>query len=88
MTDPTSSKILRVALFVLVPVAYLSMGWWQPAGHYMKNGIRVGISPFIAVLMLAVFWVCALYWNQYRLLAIFGFIACFLWLLITFLPVL
>jgi hypothetical protein len=87
MIVSTSSRILRVALFILVPVAYLSMVLWQPASAYTKHG-RAGVNPFCAVLMLLVFLVCSLSWSQHRVVAAFGFIACFLWLVITLLPVL
>jgi hypothetical protein len=87
MMISTSSRILRVALFILVPAAYLSMVMWRPASEYTKHG-RVGVSPFCAVLMLSVFLVCSLSWSQHRVVAALGFIACFLWLAITLLPVL
>ena len=87
MTDSALSRFLRVALFVLVPAAYLSKIFWRPADSYGPTG-REGVSPFCAILMAAVFLVSLLSWSQHRVVASFGLIACFLWLAATLLPVL
>jgi hypothetical protein len=87
MTKFTSSRLLSVALFVLVPAAYLSMVFWRPALSYGPTGPE-GVSPSCALLMAAVFLVSLLSWSQHRLIAVLGFIACFLWLGVTMLPVL
>ena len=87
MTSLASSRFLRLALFVLVPAAYMSMVFWHPADSYGPNG-REGVSPFLAVLMGAVFLVSLLSWSQHKVIAIFGVIACVLWLAATMLPVL
>ncbi len=87
MTHPTANRVLRTALFMLVPLAYLSMGLWSPANAYTKYG-RGGVSPAIAILMAAVLIVSLLSWNRYRLVSVLGLLACFLWLATTLLPVL
>jgi len=76
-----------VALFLLVPAAYLTMVFWRPANSYGPTG-REGISPFCAVLMAAVFLVSLLSWSRYRMRAMLGFIARLLWLAVVLLPVL
>jgi hypothetical protein len=85
MTESVSSRVLRTALFILVPAAYLSMGFWRSASSYGPIG-RVGVSPFCAVLMAAVFLVCLCSWSRYRIVAELGFIACLLWLAVVLLP--
>lgn len=87
MPDSTSSRVLRAALFTLVPAAYLSMGLWRPASSYGPSG-REGVSPFCAVLMAAVGLVSLLSWRTYRVAAVLGLLACFLWLAKVLLPVL
>ena len=87
MTESVSSRVLRAALFILVPAAYLSMGFWRPASSYGPTG-RIGVSPFCAVLMAAVFLVCLCSWSRYRIVAALGFIACLFWLVVALLPVL
>jgi hypothetical protein len=87
MTESFPSRVLRAALFVLVPAAYLSMPFWRSASSYGPTG-RVGVSPFCAVLMAAVFLVCLCSWSRYRIVASLGFIACLLWLAVLLLPVL
>ena len=86
MADPTSSKVLRAALFTLVPAAYLSMGLWRP-GYYYSHFGREDISYFCDVLMASVFLVSLLSWRTYRVVAVFGLLACFLWLAVVLLPV-
>jgi len=76
-----------VALFVLVPAAYLSMAFWRPANSYGPTG-REGISPLCAVLMAAVLLVSLLTWTRHPVVASLGLVACILWLAITLLPVL
>jgi len=87
MTHSTSTRKFSVALFVLVPLAYLSMALWRPADSFGAFG-RTGISPFGASLMAAVFLVSLLSWTRHRVVAALGFIACVLWLAVTLLPVL
>jgi hypothetical protein len=87
MSDSTWSKVIRAALFTLVPAAYLSMGLWRPFNSYGRFG-REGVSPAFLVLMTAVFLVSVLSWKTHRLLAVFGLLACFLWLAVGLLPVL
>ena len=87
MATSISSKILRAALFTLVPLAYLSMRFWRPAASYGPSG-REGISPALIVLMSAVVLVSFLSWNRHRLVAAFGLLACFLWIAVVLLPVL
>jgi hypothetical protein len=87
MTDLASSRFLKVALFILVPAAYLSVFFWRPADSYGPTG-REGVSPFCLVLMAAVFLTSLLSWSQHRVIATLGFIACILWLAVTMLPVL
>ena len=87
MTNLTSSRFLRAALFALVPAAYLSMVFWRPANSYSPAG-REGISPFLAILMAAVLLTSLLSWNEHRLLVSLGLIACVLWLAVVLLPVL
>jgi hypothetical protein len=82
-----SSKLLSRALYVLVPLAFLNLGLTRPASSYDKTG-PVGVPVLGAVLMLAVFILCAANWRNHRLVAALGFFACFLWLAITLLPVL
>lgn len=87
MTHPTANRVLRTALFTLVPLAYLSIGLWSPANAYTKSG-RAGVSPGLAVLMTAVLIASLLSWNRHRLVAALGLLGCFLWLATTLLPVL
>jgi hypothetical protein len=87
MIDTRSSKILRAALFILVPTAYVSIRFWRSYEDYGPTG-REGISAPCTVLMLAVFVVSLLSWNEYRVVASLGLIACFLYLAAVLLPVL
>jgi len=87
MTNSKASRILRAALFTLVPLAYLSKGLWRPADAYEKYG-RAGFPAYAVVLMAAVFMVSALSWRTHRLAAGLGLLACFLWLCVVLLPVL
>lgn len=87
MTDSETSRILRAALFTLVPLAYLSMGLWRPADAYEKYG-RVGFPVYAVVLMTSVFIVSVLSWRAHRLVAGLGLLACWLWLMVVLLPVL
>jgi len=87
MTESVSSKVLRGALFILVPAAYLSLGFWRPASAYGPTG-RIGVSPIGVVLMAAVFLVFVCSWRRYRIVASLGFMACLLWLAVVLLPVL
>ena len=87
MAASTPSRVLRAALFTLVPAAYLSMGFWRPYESYGPSG-REGVFPICVVLMTAVFSVSILCWNTHRLVAVFGLLACFLWLAVVLLPVL
>jgi hypothetical protein len=87
MATSTPSKVLRVALFTLVPLAYLSIRFWHPANSYGPSG-REGVSPVLVVLMSAVVLVSLLSWNRHRLVAVFGLLACFLWIAVVLLPVL
>jgi hypothetical protein len=81
------SKVLRMALFTLVPAAYLSMGLWRPSNSYTPAG-REGVSPFCAVLLTAIFLISVLSWNTDRVVAGFGLLACLLWAAVLLLPVL
>jgi hypothetical protein len=92
MTDSKPSKVLRAALYVLVPAAYLSVVFWRPSGAYVSDAYgrigREGISPFCAALMTTVFLVSLLSWNKQRRMSVLGLLACFLWLTVVLLPVL
>jgi hypothetical protein len=87
MPASTSSRILRVALFTLVPAAYLSIGLWRPFNSFGPAG-REGVSPVYYVLMPAVLVVSILSWNTYRLMAVFGLLVCIGWLVVFLLPTL
>jgi hypothetical protein len=82
-----SAKLLTVAVFTLVPAAYLSMPFWRPAAVYGSAGREIA-APMVMLLMLAVLVVSLLSWGTYRLLAALGLLACLLWLCVTLLPVL
>ena len=84
MIDPPATRILRTALFVLVPAAYLSMKFWRP---YVAVGGR-DLFPVMAVFMALVFLVSAGSWNRHRTVALLGLVACFLWVAVVLLPVL
>jgi hypothetical protein len=88
MTDSTSSRVLRAALFTLVPAAYLSMGFWRPYNSYEKAFSGRDSFPICGVLMAAVLLVSLLSWSRYRVVAILGLLACFLWIAVVLLPVL
>jgi hypothetical protein len=90
MAASTSSRILRAALFTLVPAVYLSMmsmKFWRPCNSYGPFGSE-GVSPICVGLITAVFLVSVLSWNTHRLVAVLGLLACFLWLAVVLLPVL
>ncbi|HXL72172.1 MAG TPA: hypothetical protein VN963_00985 [bacterium] len=82
MTGSLSSRILRAALFTLVPLAYFSFWFWQPVGDSYSRSYSWGLQWMCIGLMASVFLVSILSWrkHQYRLLAAFGFLVCFLWL--------
>jgi len=63
------------------------MGLWRPASSYGPTG-QEGVSPFCGVLMTAVLLVSLLSWSTYRVVAVLGLLACFLWLATVLLPVL
>src|ERR1019366_7919963 len=88
MTDSTSSRGLRAALFTLVPAAYLSMRFWRPYNSFGTGFSGTDSFLICGVLMAAVFLVSLLSWSTYRLVAVFGLLACFLWLAVVLLPVL
>lgn len=94
MTDK-SAKVLRAALFTLVPAAYLSMGmgsFWRPASAYIRLGPGrfgpAGVSPYGLVFMAAVCVVSLLSLSTHRVIAALGLLACFLWVAATLMPVL
>ena len=82
-----NSRVLRAALFTLVPLAYLSMWFWRPADSFGPSG-REGVAPGLVILMSAVALVSVLSWNSHRLVAALGLLACFLWIAVWLLPVL
>ncbi|HEU5397562.1 MAG TPA: hypothetical protein VFV81_10355, partial [Verrucomicrobiae bacterium] len=79
-------RLVRVALYLLVPLAYLSMPFWRPLGHYGKAGAD-GSSLACTILILAVLVVSLWSWNRHRVVASLGLIACGLYLLMILLPV-
>jgi hypothetical protein len=83
----TSSNALRAALFTLVPIAYLSIVFWRPDAAHGRFG-REGMPSFCTILMAAVFVVSLLSWNKNRIVAVFGLLACLLWVAVYLLPVL
>jgi hypothetical protein len=87
MTNSTSTKILRAALFTLVPLAYLSMYFWQPVSMSWSPRYSHVLQWLCIILMTAVFSLSLYFRRTYRLVAVFGFLACFLWLLAFMLPV-
>lgn len=87
MTDSKPSLILKIALYVLVPAAWLSLPFWQPDSAYGRNG-HEGMPGLCTILMAAVLLVSLLSLGTRRLLAVLGLIACFLWLAVWLLPVL
>jgi hypothetical protein len=87
MENSTLSKVLRTALFVLVPAAYLSMRFWRPQESYGPVGHK-GMPPICTVLMAAVFLLSVLSWKNHRWVAVFGLLACLLWVAVLLLPVL
>jgi hypothetical protein len=78
MDDSTRSKVLRVALYTLVALAYLSIRFWRPAYY-----IGEGVTPFLIVLMSAVVLVSLLSWNRHRIVAVLGLLVCFLWIVFS-----
>jgi hypothetical protein len=86
MTDSTPSKILRAALFTLVPIAYLSMRFWQPLVTTQYFGDKAGL--FCPVLMAATLLVSLLSWNRHRVVAVLGLVVFFLWFAFWIQPVL
>jgi hypothetical protein len=87
MEHATSSRILRAALFTLVPVAYLGVGLQRPLDSYGPTG-RVGLSAFCTVFNLVLLLICLLSWNTHRVIAVLGLLACLIWLATLLLPVL
>jgi hypothetical protein len=85
MTDSAPSRVLRAALFTLVPIAYLSMRFWVPLSQAPYEKYSTGY--FCPVLMAAVLIVSLLSWHSHRLVAVFGLIACFLWFAFWIMPV-
>jgi hypothetical protein len=83
MTNLPLSRFLRVALFILVPVAYLSIRFWRP--YYADGGAEV--FPAMTFFMAIVCLVSVLSWSENRLVASLGFVACLLWLATVLLPV-
>jgi hypothetical protein len=81
------NKVLRAILFTLVPAAYLSAVFWRPDNDYGPAGRR-GMPAGCYFLMVAVFLVSLLCWNVHRIVAALGLVACVLWLVVLFLPVL
>jgi hypothetical protein len=73
-----------VALFALVPAAFLSMRLWQPYSAVGGPEAFLATAAFMSVVFIA----SALGWRRHPLVAALGFIACFLWLACTLLPVL
>jgi hypothetical protein len=87
MTGSLSSRILRAALFTLVPLAYFSFWFWQPVSLSYSPRYSWGLQWMCFGLMASVLLVSILSWRTYRLLAAFGFLVCFLWLATFLLPV-
>ena len=87
VNDSESPERLSWVKYVLVALAYVNLGLTRPASAYTKTG-PVGVSVVGVILTLVVLDVCASNWENHRLLAILGFIASFLWMVMTFLPVL
>jgi hypothetical protein len=87
MADITSSKILRTMFFILVPLAYLSVRFWQPVSLSWSPQYSPALQ-WLCITFMAVVFVMSLYFRRtYRLVAAFGFLACFLWLCAFMLPV-
>jgi hypothetical protein len=86
ITDSIPSRVLRAALFTLVPVAYLSMRFWQPLVTTQHFVDRAGL--FCPVLMAATLLVSLLSWHRHRVVAVLGLVACFLWFIFWIQPVL
>jgi hypothetical protein len=86
MTDSVPSRILRAALFTLVPIAYLSMRFWRPLVTYYYGKDDTGLYIF-PILMAAVFVVSLLSWNKHRFVAVLGLAACSLWFIFWIQPV-
>ena len=78
MTDSIASRVLRAALFTLVPLAYLSVRFWRPA-YWMRYEEDFRISLFCPILMSAVIAVSVFSWRTHRVVAVFGLVASFLW---------
>jgi hypothetical protein len=87
MAISTSSRVLRAALFTLVPLAYLSMPYWHPSWLESFPGYFGPPEWALASLMASVFLVSLLSRRTYRIVAILGFLICFLWLCAFLLPV-
>ena len=85
MTDSVPSRVLRAALFTLVPIAYLSMKYWVPLSQAPYEKLNTGY--FCPILMVSVLLVSLLSWNRHRVVAVFGLIACFLWFAFWIMPV-
>ena len=85
MIDSVSARVLRAALFTLVPAAYLSSRFWVPLAQARYEKYSTGY--FCPVLMAAVLSVSLLSWHKHRVVAVFGLIACFLWFVVWIQPV-
>ena len=85
MTDSAPSKVLRAALFTLVPIAYLSMRFWQPLITTKYFGDEAGL--LCPVLMAATLFVSLLSWNRHRVVAVLGLVAVILWFVFWIQPV-
>ena len=89
MESSSCAKTLKVALFVLVPTAYLSMPLWRPYDSYGPLGRQWGTrGAALIVLMAAVFTVSLFSWKSCHLVAALGLAVCLLWLAVLLLPVL
>jgi hypothetical protein len=86
MTDSVSSRILRAALFTLVPIAYLSMRFWRPLVTYYHGKDDTSLYLF-TILMAAVLVVSLLSRNKHRVVAVLGLAAYVLWFAFWILPV-
>jgi hypothetical protein len=86
MTDSVSSRVLRAALFTLVPIAYLSMRFWRPLVTYYYGKDDTSFY-FFTIFMSAVLVVSLLSWNKHRAVAVLGLAAYFLWFAFWIQPV-
>jgi hypothetical protein len=86
MTVSTPSRVLRAALFTLVPIAYLSMRYWRPLVTYYHGKDDTSLYLF-TILMAAILFVSLLSWNKHRVIAMLGMVAYVLWFAFWLLPV-